>query len=126
MKTILTNPKSVAMISLLLALPFMTLLLMVTLGVEPNLGPLEALFVMPEDRPNVFGSIIVLGLLIFLLVALIINLLLIRKGICAGEKITAHSLNLILSVAYFLFIILFVSAIVVDQYPCWIGVPNCD
>ncbi len=35
-------------------------------------------------------------------------------------------LNLLLAVAILFFIIMFAGGIIVDQYPCWIGVPNCD
>ena len=126
MKTILTNPKSSAITSFLLALPFVILFLPLMLGVELSFGPLEPLLRMPVDRPNVIGSAIVLGAWLLLLVAFIVSLVPIVRNVRAGNSITAYPVNLLLAVATLLFITMFVGAIIVDQYPCWIGVPNCD
>jgi len=37
-----------------------------------------------------------------------------------------YPINLVLAITILIFIVTFVGGIVVDQYPCWIGVPNCD
>jgi hypothetical protein len=44
----------------------------------------------------------------------------------AGCSFTTHSVNLALATVILLFVVAFVVSFVVDQYPCWIGVPNCD
>ncbi len=38
----------------------------------------------------------------------------------------AKPLNLVLVVAALVVVLAFVAGMVIDQYPCWIGVPNCD
>ena len=42
------------------------------------------------------------------------------------DGITANPINLLLSIIILFIIFVFVGAIMVDQYPCWVGVPNCD
>ncbi len=43
-----------------------------------------------------------------------------------GSRITAHPANLVIAGVTLAAIVLVISAIIVDQYRCWIGVPNCD
>jgi hypothetical protein len=58
-------------------------------------------------------------------VAFIVN---IRPVVRAGDawSRTATPLNLVVAVVALSFVVLFIVGIVVDQYPCWTGVPNCD
>ena len=126
MKIILTNPRSAAIISFLLALPFAIIYTLIVLGIEPPLGPLEPLLTVDVDQPNVLGSAIVFGALLLSLVAFIISLAPLVRIVRAGNSITANPINLLLAVAILFFIMMFVGGIIVDQYPCWIGVPNCD
>ena len=72
------------------------------------------------------GSLIALGTVLLVLAAFIINLRLIGRTVRAGGSITAHPVNLILAVAAFASIAIVVGVMIVDQYPCWVGVPNCD
>jgi hypothetical protein len=123
MKTTLTNPKSAAATGLLLALPFTTLFLAFMLGLDPSLGLFPRLFNVDE---SCFVSFIVFGALLLLLAAFIITLAVIVRDVRARNGLSAHPVNLILAIASLTMISLFVGGIVVDQYPCWIGVPNCD
>jgi hypothetical protein len=128
MGNILTKPKSAAIFSFVLALPGAILISLLVLGIEPPLGPLEPLLNNPDpDQPNVVGSLIVLVFVLLLpTVAFIINLGPIVRNARAGNSLTANPVNLLLAVAILIFITVFVGGIIVDQYPCWIGVPNCD
>ncbi len=127
MTNILTNPRSAAIVSAILVLPGAILLPLLVLGIEPPLGPLEPLLTAPVDQPNVLGSAIALGLILLLpAVAFVINLAPIVRNVRAGNSITATPINLLLAIAILVFITAFVGGIIVDQYPCWIGVPNCD
>lgn len=127
MTKIITNPTSAAIISIILALPITILYSLLVLNIEPNFGPLQPLLTNPDpDQPDVLGSLIALGLMLLLPVALIINLRIIMQAKRAGKSITAHPINLVLAVAILALITIIVGEIVVDQYPCWIGVPNCD
>ena len=127
MKNILTNPRSAAIIGLILALPCMLLFSLLMLNIEPDFGPLQPLLTTPDpDQPDILGSLIALGTFLLLLVAFIINLRIIIGAKRAGKSISAHPINLILAVATLVLITTIVGSIIVDQYPCWIGVPNCD
>jgi uncharacterized membrane protein YidH (DUF202 family) len=121
MKSILANPKSAAITSILLALPFVTIFLLLTLGIEPPLlnNP-------NPGQPDVLGSLIVLGTFLLLFAAIILVSVLIVRTMRAGASLFAHPINLILAGAILISILAVVGAIIVDQYPCWIGVPNCD
>ena len=97
------------------------------LNSEPNLGPLRFLLQNPDpDQPNVVGSLIALGTLVLVVVALVLNLMSITWTMRAGGSMTAHPVNLVLAAVMVSLVAWVVGAIVVDQYPCWIGVPNCD
>jgi hypothetical protein len=123
MKAIIANPKYAAIASFLLALPFITLFLLLMLGIEPNFGPLDPSF---KSINGHLGSFIVLGLLFLMLVGGLVSAIPVVQGIKTGNGITAFPLNLLLSIVIFLFIAAFIGAIIADQYPCWVGVPNCD
>jgi hypothetical protein len=123
MKTILANPKAAASTGFLLALPFMTLFLLLVLGIELSLGPLDPLLTAEGSR---LGSLIVLGALILLLLGFFVSLLPLVRSVRAGYSITANPINLLIAVMILLFILAFVGGVVIDQFPCWIGVPNCD
>ncbi len=128
MQNIFTNPRSAAIVSLLLSLPGAILLSLLVLGIELPLGPLKPLLTTPDPvQPDVVGSLIVLVFVLLLpAAAFIINLAPIRRSVRAGNSLTANPVNLLLAVAILFIITMFVGGIIVDQYPCWIGVPNCD
>ncbi len=127
MKTILTNPTSAAIISFILALPFVTILSLLMLGIEPPLGPLEPLLKNPDpDQPEVLGSLIVLGAFLLAVLACIIVRAPIVRTMRAGGSLLSHPMNLMLAVVLLSFFTMLVVGLIVDQFPCWIGVPNCD
>jgi hypothetical protein len=111
----------------LLALPFAIIFTLLLIGGEPpRFGPLEPLLTAEVDRPNVVGSAIVFGTWLLALIAFILNVDPIVRDARAGRSIATHPANLLVAVATFCFVALFVGGIIDDQYPCWIGVPNCD
>ena len=127
MKNIMTVPRSTAIISLILCLPFALLVSLLMLNIEPNFGPLQPLLNNPDpDQPDVLGSLIALGTVLLVLAAFMINLIPILRTIRAGGNLTAHPVNLVIAIATLAVIIMVIGGIIVDQYPCWIGVPNCD
>jgi hypothetical protein len=127
MKNALTHPRSAALLSLALMLPGALLFSLLLLGIDPPLGPLAPLLNTPDDRPEVLGTAIALLLIVLLPVAvLVLNLPPIVRNVRAGNSIMAAPVNLVLAGAALLILLTFVIGIVVDQYPCWIGVPNCD
>jgi hypothetical protein len=118
-----SNPRSAAIIGFVLCLPTIVLFSLALLGIEPGLDPPAPLF---RADGSHLGSMIVLGLMLILPVALVINLAPIRRSARAENGIAAHPVNLLLAVAILIFLAVILGSVVVDQYPCWIGVPNCD
>lgn len=117
--------RSAAIVGVVLALPFAVLYPLLVLHIEPPLRALESLKVAP-DQPNVVGSAIVLGAWLLSLVAFVVTLSPIVRDARAGRPLLTHPVNLALAIVILLFVVAFVVSFVVDQYPCWIGVPNCD
>lgn len=127
MSGILADSRFAAIVGALLALPFATLFtLFAVLRVEPPLGPLEPLVRVPPDQPNVVGTAIVLGAWLLCAVAFVVSAAPIVRNVRAGNRATTEPINLVIAGACLAFVLLFVGGIIVDQYPCWIGVPNCD
>jgi hypothetical protein len=111
----------------LLALPFALLFtLMAVLHVEPPLGPLTPIVVAEPGRPNIVGSLIVFGLWALALISAGAQVRRIIQATRAGARLGAMSVDLALAGVTLLFVVGFIAGIVVDQYPCWVGVPNCD
>ena len=117
---------SAAIAGAVLAFPFATILsLLLIAGDPPPLDPLEP-FVNPDDRPNIVGSAIVVGAWLLALVAFIVNVVPIARDVRAGRGIASSPANLLVAAAAFALVAFFIGSIIVDQYPCWTGVPNCD
>ena len=123
MRAILINPRSAAIASLIFCLPMAIILCLILPDIEPHFGPLGPALNTNDSR---LGSIIVFGAVLLLPVALIASAAPIVCGVRAGKSILAHPINLIIAVALLIFMLMIVGGIIVDQYPCWIGVPNCD
>jgi hypothetical protein len=117
--------RSAAILGAVLALPFALLYSLLVLHIEPPLRVLESLKVAP-DQPNIIGSAIVLGAWLLSVAAFIVTLSPIVRDARAGRPLVTHPVNLALASVILLFVVAFVVSFVVDQYPCWIGVPNCD
>lgn len=127
MKTMFTSPKSAAIISGIICLPFAFLFTLLMLNIEPNFGPLQPLLRNADpDQPDVLGSLIALGTLLLVIAAFILNLKQIMRTVRGGGGLMAYRVNLVLAVVTLAVIGMVVGAILVDQYPCWMGVPNCD
>jgi hypothetical protein len=117
---------SAAIAAGVLASPFAVIFALLLLHIEPPVGPLGSMLKGEVDKPNVFGSAIVLGAWLMSVVALVLAVAPIVRCMRAGVGIAASRLNLLVAAAISLLVFSFVAGIVVDQYPCWIGVPNCD
>ena len=127
MKNSLANPRSAAIISAILCLTFAFIFTLLILNIEPDFEPLQPLLTSADpDQPDVLGSLIALGAFMLVLAAFIINLKQIVRTMRAGGSITTHPVNLVLAVATLAAILVVIGLIIKDQYPCWIGVPNCD
>jgi len=127
MENSISNNKSAAIVGFLLAMPLAILLLIEISGIEPLHGFLKTLTTESNSqRLSSFGKILTFGVLLLLPVGFIISLLPIVRNARAGDGLPANPINLLVGNALFIFIAILVISFVVDQYPCWIGVPNCD
>ncbi len=128
MENIISNNKSSAIIGFLLAMPLAVLLLIEISGIEPLHGFLVALTTEGGNNPrlNAFGKILILGALLLLPLGFFISLAPVMRNVRAGYGFTASPINMLIAAALFIFIAILVIGFVIDQYPCWIGVPNCD
>ena len=121
--TLLTNPRSAALISVVLFL---------SPGILPLLDyvgwlSLDRLFNGPNPEvtylPGMFMS---LGLLLFPVTAGILAGGPIVRTLRAGGSLFAHPINLIIVVLISFLFAAGVVSLIVDQWPCFVGVPNCD
>ena len=108
MKNTLTNFRSPALISLLLVIPFMIMEVI-------NTQDLNTIFNIP-----LFGIIWLLPMIF------IVILIPIVQNVRAGNSLMAKPVRLIISVVFLVLIALMWTTLIVDQMPCFLGVPNCD
>lgn len=126
-KNITTNPRSMAIISLILAMPLAILLPIAVFEIEPFNGLLKSLFTEADGhRTNALGLAVEGGAMLLLPVAFIVNLVPIVRNVRAGNSILANPINLLLGVALLVFIAMTWGWALNDQIPCFMGVPNCD
>ena len=123
MKTILSNPKFAAITSVLLALPFLSLFTLFLSGLEPNIEPLSTIL-NPEEGQ--LGSLIVLGCLLLLLAGGVVSGNSVAHSLRRGNNLQENLGNLLLTSVIIMVVVAFCVAISVDQFPCWVGIPNCD
>lgn len=116
--------RATAIAGAFLALPFATLFTLLTFQAEPPLGPLAPIVATPPDGPNVGGTAVVLVSLVLAVIGLVLSLRVNMQARRAGHR--ADTLSAAVAIAIAFFVVAFVASIVADQYPCWIGVPNCD
>lgn len=116
------RPATAALVGLLLALPGAALYVLLVLHIEPPLGFLGR--DLSPDGPNVLGSLVALCLLVILpLTGFLLNLAPLRR---AESGPLSRPANVAVAGACLIVVLLVVSSIMIDQYPCWVGVPNCD
>ena len=128
LKNISINPKMLAIISFILALPMAVFYPIVILEVEPLHGFFISIFTVDGNRPHAPDAIDITGVIAMLLlpVAFIVNLVPIVRNVRAGNRLVAIPINLLLAVALLVLIVVTWGALLVDQIPCFMGVPNCD
>ncbi|MEZ4726984.1 MAG: hypothetical protein R3E79_07610 [Caldilineaceae bacterium] len=122
--TLFTHPRSTAMISILLFLVPVSLFLLQFFGWG---DPLNRLFNGPDpEQPYVLGQIISLALISLPVAAGIIAGGPIVRTLRAGGSLVTHPLHLVIVIVISFLFIAGVVGLIVDQWPCFLGVPNCD
>ncbi len=109
MQNILTNIRVPAIISFLLVLPFM--LLEAVNRRNFNEGFPLPLFVMMWLLPVLF---------------LLTGMPIIRNLRQTAGNILANPIVLLIRVVFLIFLAWFWFSLLIDQWPCFVGVPNCD
>ena len=121
--TLLTNPRSAVMISIALMLAPGVLPLLNSLGWLS----LDRLFNGPNPEVAYLpGQVMSLGLILFPVAAGIIAGRPIVNTLRAGGSLFAHPINLIIVLFILSTFVIGFASFVLDQWPCFIGVPNCD
>jgi len=108
MKNIFTNLRSPAIIGFILVFPFMILELV------------------NRRNFNEAFPITLFGFLWLLPILFIITIIPIVRNIGAGNSIIANPIILLLRVVFLALITWMWVSLVIDQMPCFLGVPNCD
>lgn len=107
MPRVLLNVRTAAVISFVIALPF-------------------AILDLAFNGRNVTDLAVLFGLLWLLALAFIAITMPIVQNIRAGNSVVAKPITLLLSVTAPAFIAVMWISIIVDQFPCFLGIPNCD
>ena len=110
----------------LLALPLLVLVLIAWLEWQPFAGLLRAVTSNADGGLSALGRVLVLGSISAFLAAIALSAAEVLRARRAGPGWTARPYHLALAVGLSLIVLLGVGGLVVDQYPCWQGVPNCD
>jgi hypothetical protein len=114
--TLLTNPKSAAILSLALLLSFAILPVLRQLFLGPH----------PEPPYLLLDAITRLGAIVFPITAGIIAGGPIVRTLRTGGSLFAHPLHLTIVILISSLLALGFVFLVIDQWPCFMGVPNCD
>lgn len=77
-------------------------------------------------RQNLSGLVVLFGLLSLLSVAFMVTLAPLLRSIRTGQRLTSNPGNFVLRVGSLIIIGMLWGAIILDQMPCFMGVPNCD
>jgi hypothetical protein len=121
--TLLTNPRPAALISLILILAPLILFWLGSLG----WAPMQSLINGPDPEqaylPGLFFSY---GLLMMVVAGGMIACGPVVRTLRAGGSLFAHPLHLFIVVALSSLIAIGFTGLIVDQWPCFIGVPVCD
>lgn len=120
---LLTNPKSTLAISFALILFILLLAWLSSTG----WAPLVRLFNGPDpEQPYVFGQILTVVMVSIPIAAGVIASRPIISTLRAGGRLFAHPVHLVIVGGLVFFFAAGVVGLIVDQWPCFIGVPVCD
>ena len=106
----LTDFRLAALISIILVLPF---------------AILESLN-QTINRQTAASAMVLFSVLWLLPTIFLVLLIPMVRNVRAGQSLLANPLNLLLRVILLAAIAMFWSTLLIDQMPCFMGVPNCD
>lgn len=127
MRSILNSPSRAAALSVILALVPAFIFVVAFFEIEPVNSFLSDLVTGPDGvRNSVVGLLILIGAFGFLPLAFFVGLTPIRWAMRAGGNLFDHPANLVLATVVLLAVSAILGHVIADQFPCWIGTPNCD
>jgi hypothetical protein len=127
MKTILANPRWVAITSLILSLPLGITFVVFMFDIDPLVKPLNDLFTIEgqQGQINTLGRIVIYGGLLLLPLAFALNLQSLLKREGPEGKRSLYTINLIIGAAILLLIIFTWGGLLVEEIYCLRGI-RCD
>jgi hypothetical protein len=119
------RPRS-ARVPALLAVPLVVLALVAWLEWQPFSGLLRSATSDEDGSPTLLGMILMLGSLAAFLLAIVLSVAEVLRAWRAGRGWRARPVHLALAAVLVLGLLGAIAGLVIDQAPCWEGVPNCD
>ena len=117
--------RNAAATGILMTMPFAVLFFGAVNNIPPFNGMLDPYFASGGIMKVL--PVVLLGTSLLLLpLALALNVLAVLKRRKGKEDVTGLTFNLTLSVMILLVIAVLIIEFIEDQYPCWVGIPNCD
>ena len=116
MKTMLTYPRSAVVIGFLLCLPFAVLEYVFNILNNPR----------ALEPQNLTSLTVLFGLMWLLPTVFLVILMPLVRALRAGNTSMANPVFLLLRVVVLVILAWVWGGILIDQLPCFLGVPNCD
>ncbi len=121
----ITDPIPAASISFILALPIGLLAAIFFFDIELLQAPVKYALSVDGQQVNMFGRVVLLGGMLALPVAFVLDLVPMIKSFRTGGKLAAHPANLIVGVLIFALMTVTWGGLVLETVRCGMGI-SCD
>jgi len=125
MKAMLSNPTSAAIVSLILSLPLGLLFIIFNFDIKPLTTLVTSWLTFNGSDVNGLGRLVLIGGLLLLPVAFVINLLSLLKKEAPEIKRKLHAANVIVGVLILMIIVISWGGLLVEEIYCLQGI-RCD
>ena len=125
MKAMLSNPTSAAIVSLILSLPLGLLFIIFNFDIKPLTTLVTSWLTFNGSDVNGLGRLVLIGGLLLLPVAFVINLLPLLKKEAPEIKRKLHAANVIVGVLILMIIVISWGGLLVEEIYCLQGI-RCD
>jgi hypothetical protein len=124
MTKILANSKSAEITMLVLTLPFLAIGAMQIFNIEPPFA--QAMNQPDPDKPNFYNTVIPMGAFLLAIVGALFARTSIVQTLQSQGRLLARPISLIIVLLMLLLLAWNWAGFVIDQWPCFLGVPGCD
>lgn len=118
------DPKSTEISALVLTLPFLAIGAMQILNIEPPFA--QALNQPDPDKPNFYNTVIPIGAFLLAIAGALFARTSIVQTLQSQGRLFARPISLIIVLLMLLLLAWNWVGFVIDQWPCFLGVPGCD